>query len=266
MGMISNDKYPFKREDIKLLNPASYDNMNVLIPCSKQVTSQWFINKMMSNKSHIHSFSEISTNFNVIKSIFKLSPDSIENDTILHDKQNKIRIEKVQINEVSSEWIDRHEYNEYFDVIFDELAMDNMITMDMDNYVSTTICGYALKPTGIIYVTHRKLNGDITGAKLREKIGCLYPNTHFELISERDTPWTTQYIFLKIYSCSNMNSDRDVNRIDHAKDTHYEYNQNSIHGQSEVLNNAGRDMNAGMDRVFAAFGIKPDKDENYPKF
>ena len=261
--MQSNVKYPFQEEDIKLLNPSSYEDLKTLIPCTKQVTSQWFIKKMMNNKSHIHSFSDISTNSNVIKNTFKLSPNSLESDSILHDEKNKIQIEKLNINELSSEWIHRHGYSEYFDVIFDELALDKMMKMDC---VSTTICGHTLKPTGIIYVMHKKLSGDITGSKLRQKIGSLYPNTHFELISERVTPWTTQFVFLKIYSCSHANSDRDANRIDHAANTHYNYNQDSIHGPSKVLKHAGRDMKAGMERVFDAFGIKEDTDEKYPRF
>lgn len=258
--MLSNTAYPFKTQDVKLLNPTLHNDMRVLIPCSKQVTSQWFIHKMMTNQSHIHAFSELHSNFDNIKRTFKLSKDSFVDDDILHDDEKRIRIEKADIDKLSSTWMDRHGYNEYFDVILDELALDKMITVDMDNYVQTTFAGHALKPTGIIYVMHKKLIDDISGAKLRQKIGNLYPNTHFELISERNTPWTTQFVFLKVDSCANVHSNgRSANRVDHAKDIHDAHNQNSIYGESEVLKNAGMDMKSGMDRVFDAFGVTPDK-------
>ncbi len=267
------DKYPFNKEDIKLLSTDSQDT-KTLIPCSEQITSQWFINRMMNNKHHIHAFAKISGNFEFIKTKFKLSTDSSiesvnhshdEINEILHDKENKIKIEKAEIGSLGMEWINNHNYNEYFDIILDELALDNIITMDIDNYIQTTLYGLALKQTGILYVVDRKIPGDLAGTKLRAKIGNLYPNTHFELIAERDTAWTTQFIFLKTHSCSELDTNRDINRKDHIGDDHYEYNQYRIHNESEVMKNAGRDTREGMDRVMDALGIKNDKDQG-PKF
>ena len=272
-----HDTYPFNKDKIKLLSSKS-TNIKSLIPCSEQITSQWFINQMISNKSYIHAFAKMSGNFDFLKNKFKLSdrcqhtkpdPEASENDhanklETLYDKENRIKIEKADIDSLRMEWIDRHNYNEYFDIIWDELALDNIITMDMDNYVQTTLYGLALKQSGILYVVDRKIPGDMAGTKLRAKIGNLYPNTHFELIAERDTAWTTQFLFLKTHSCKELDTNREMDRKDHIGDDHYEYNQYRIHNESEVMKNAGRDMREGMDRVMDALGIK--KDEEGPKF
>ena len=269
--MNHGDKYPFKRDDVKLLT--NTQDTKTLIPCSEQLTSQWFINRMISSKYHIHSFTKISGNFDLLKNQFKLSENTMiepaneeENDLeLLYDKDNKIKIEKAETNELGINWIKKHKYDEYFDIILDELAMDNIITMDIDNYVSTTIYGHALKQTGILYVVDRKIPGDIAGAQLRKKIWNLYPNTHFELIAERDTPWTTQFVFLKVHSCEDIETDRDIDRKDHVGDTHYEYSYKRGRDNSEILKSAGVDMREGMDRVQDALGMKRDKDSG-PKF
>ena len=166
----NHDIYPFNKDNINMLSSTS-TNIKSLIPCSEQVTSQWFINRMISNKSHIHAFAKMSGNFDFLKNRFKLSvrcehtkpdPEASENRQeneleTLHDKENKIKIEKADIHSLSIEWIDRHNYNEYFDIIWDELALDNIITMDIDNYVQTTLYGLALKQSGILYVVDRKI-------------------------------------------------------------------------------------------------------------
>eukprot|EP01084_Bolivina_argentea_P319073 553445_1 len=254
--MISNEnKYSFDLNDVKISNETAKD-VKGLISCSKQATSQWYIHKMLNDKYYIHSFADKPTNFDYIKSTFRLSNDCFEDNNILYDNNNDIRIEKACINELNYDWIKKNNYNEYFDIIIDELACDNIVTMDVNNYVYTTIYGLCLKQSGIIYVVDRKITGDMAGIKLREKIGKLYPNRYFELIGERDTPWTTQFAFLKIDSCWNLNTDRDENRIDVWGDGHKEYVQNSIKDNSNVMKNAGRGMMEGMDAVKQKLGIK----------
>ena len=113
----NHDKYSFNNQDIKILSIESNHDIKALIPCSEQVTSQWFINKMIQNKYYVHSFTPIYTpNFDAIKNTFKLSTDSIESidndhndddddndnnkNVVLYDKQNVLDEIKmaVQVN------------------------------------------------------------------------------------------------------------------------------------------------------------------------
>lgn len=89
------------------------------------------------------------------------------------------------------------------------------------------------------------------GRKLRSKISGLYPNSHFELIAERDAAWVTQFVFLKALNCSQENSKRESDRKDDWGDGHLSYNQSAIWEQSKLTAQAGRGVNApeGIDGV-----------------
>lgn len=173
----------------------------------------------------------------------------------LSDKLGDIlRIEQTEITEIGTEWMQNRGYNEYFDVIFDELALDNVESCPgIDEYVQTTIFGHCLKTGGVIYVCDKRISGDISGRKLRSKMNALYPNSHFELIAERDTAWDTQFVFLKALNCSQENLNRKSDRKDEWGDSHLSYVKSSIWGRSEVMENAGRDVNEGMERIIDAF-------------
>ena len=80
----------------------------------------------------------------------------------------------------------------------------------------------------------------------------LYPNSHFELVAERDAAWVTQFIYLKALNCSEQNVDRESHRKDHWGDSHLDYNQSAIWERSKVTENAGMGMTEGMERVAEA--------------
>jgi len=216
-------------------------------------TSTWFINNLLSRKEdiYVHSFTE-SGKFEPLRHLFDAKAVPSEKDGVmtLYDESRNLGIEHADISKLGPEWVARHGFNEYFDVIFDELPLDTMVSMD--DYIQTTIYGHCLKKGGVIYVCSKKISGDIAGRKLRQKIGSLYGNSHFELIGERDSAWHTQFLFLKAESCSNVDSDRELHRKDHWGDSHLEYNQHKIWNRSKVTENAGRGMTEGMERVYNA--------------
>ena len=158
----NEDSYGFGKNDIKLLSDDG-SCAYTLITCSAQNTSQWFINRMLSHKHFVHSFTN-SADFQPLKNLFKISADAVPkvNDGImtLDDKSSNIRIEQTEVNEIDKEWMQHRGYNGYFDVIFDELAVDNIV---FDDYVQTTIYGHCLKKGGVIYVSDKRITGDIAG-------------------------------------------------------------------------------------------------------
>ena len=85
-------------------------------------------------------------------------------------------------------------------------------------------------------------------------ISGLYPNSHFELIAERDAAWVTQFVFLKALNCSQENLNRESDRKDAWGDGHLSYNQSVIWEGSKVATQAGRGISApeGIDAVVEA--------------
>jgi len=168
------------------------------------------INRMLSCHHFVHSFTE-STDFQPLKNLFKIPNEvepSMSSDGIMTlmdgDDLSDICIEQTAITELGTDWMQTRGYNEGFDVIFDECALDNIVE---DEYVQTTIYGHCLKTGGVVYVSDKRMTGDTRGRKLRSKMKALYPNSHFRLIAERDTAWFTQFVFLKASDCSGNNPD-----------------------------------------------------------
>merc|ERR1719384_1430103 len=264
------DKYNFDAKDIKTLSLESNEptDIKALISCTDQHTSQWFIERFIQKKYYIHSFAGLSSNFNFIKNRFRLNDANEITADLLYDEKHNIYIEKASIAQIDNKWINDNKYNEYFDIILDEAPCDNIIKVDIDNHVQTTIFGNVLKKTGVIYVVAKKLQNDIVGEKLRTKIGRLYPNTHFELMEERDTPWTTQFIFLKVESCDNLDTNRDNERVDVRTSMHYQYNQDHIKGETVTNLHGhfiGSDNKEGMDKVWDALEEKQPQ-SGFPKW
>jgi len=194
-----------------------------------------------------------SADFEPLRHLFKISgavePHPVDGimtmKSDLVDIRN-VRIEQTDVEQLDKDWMLKRGYGEQFDAIFDEDAVDNIV---LDDYVQTTIYGQCLKKGGVLYLWDRKISGDIAGRKLRAKICELYPNSHFELIAERDDAWGTQFVFLKALSCTEKNMDRESDRKDEWGDSHLEYVQSNLKNGSEVTKNAGRDMHEGMDRI-----------------
>ena len=140
----NKDAYEFRMDDVKLVSDEA-TNGKTLISCTAQNTSQWLINRMLFHQHFVHSFTK-SSDFQPLKHLFKISADAEPsmNDEImtLEDKSNNICIEQTKVTEIGTEWMQSRGYNEYFDVIFDELAVDNIIS---NEYVKTTIYGHCLK-------------------------------------------------------------------------------------------------------------------------
>lgn len=201
------DSYGFHQEDIVLL---SDEPQNTMVSSSSQHTSQWLINRMLSCHHFVHSFTE-STDFQPLKNLFKIPNEvepSMSSDGIMTlmdgDDLSDICIEQTALADLGADWMQTRGYNEGFDVIFDECALDNIIE---DEYVQTTIYGHCLKTGGLVYVSDKRMTGDTGGRKLRSKMKALYPKSHFRLIAERDTAWFTQFVFLKASNCSENNPD-----------------------------------------------------------
>jgi len=248
------DSYGFHADDVKLLSDDP--NTNTLISSTAENTSQWLINRMLSLHHFVHTFTK-STDFQSLKNLFKI-PDEVDPSvrdgimTLRGDSSSDIRIEQTDVTQIGTEWMQHRGYNEYFDVIFDELPVDNVVSFgndEIDDYVQTTIYGHCLKRGGVVYVSEKRISGDIAGRKLRSKMSALYPNSHFELIAERDTAWDTQFVFLKALSCLEENTDRQSDRKDEWGDSHLSYAQSAIWERSKVRDNAGRDVVEGMARI-----------------
>jgi len=247
------DRYPFQMGDIKILSDEP-NHANTLISSTAQQTSQWLVNRMLSNRYHnfVQTFTK-SADFEPLRHLFKISgavePHPVDGimtmKSDLVDIRN-VRIEQTDVEQLDKDWMLKRGYGEQFDAIFDEDAVDNIM---LDDYVQTTIYGQCLKKGGVLYLWDRKISGDIAGRKLRAKICELYPNSHFELIAERDDAWGTQFVFLKALSCTEKNMDRESDRKDEWGDSHLKYAQSVIRDGSKVTENAGRDMHEGMDRI-----------------
>ena len=244
------DSYPFHKADIKLLSDEQLDT-NALVSCSVQHTSQWLIKRMLSYRHFVHTFTK-SPDFVSLQNLFQIWGDAepMMRDGIMTLDHKAICIEQTKATDVDEQWMQNRGYNEYFDVICDEDAVDNIV---FDEYVQTTIYGQCVKKGGVIYVSDRKITGDIAGRKLRARMSGLYPNSHFELIAERDTAWDTQFVFMKALSCSERNLDRESDRKDEWGDSHLSYNQSVIWERSKVRENAGRDTCEGLERITNAF-------------
>jgi len=254
----NSGKYGFAKEDIKMLSDKK-GMMKTLVACTSQNTSTYITNRMLSNGHFVHSFTR-KEDFYPLRTLFniKAMPSKKDGVSTLKDVERNICIEQMDVDKLGMEWMVKKGYGECFDVIFDELALDTVVERDAHSwidpereYIQTTIFGHCLKRAGVLYVSSPRMSRDISGSKLRQKIGSLYGNSHFEMVGERDTAWHTQFLFLKTESCSNS-TQRDSVRKDHWGDGHFEYNQNKIWNRNEVTENAGMDMREGVERVFDA--------------
>jgi len=246
------DSYSFHKANVKLLSDEE-QHAKALVSCTAQLLSQWLITRMLSQHHFVHSFTK-SDDFEPLENLFKLSsaaqPTTRGGITTMDYKANNLRIEQMEATAIDEEWARNRGYHEYFDVIFDGQTVDNVV---FDEYVNTTIYGQCLKKGGVLYVSDKKMAGDIAGSKLRYKMSGLYPNSHFQLVAERDTAWDTQFVFLKALSCSERNVHRECDREDEWGDGHLRYVQSAIWEKSKVRENAGRDVSQGLDRVANAF-------------
>merc|ERR1712062_653339 len=120
----------------------------------------------------------------------KVEPVSSTDGIVTLRDNNNISIEKADLFNLDSQWMMNRGYYEFFDVIFDESALDMVIPA---NYVETTIYGHCLRTGGVAYVSAERISGDIAGRKLRSKVSA-------QLVAERDTAWNTQFVFLKALS------------------------------------------------------------------
>lgn len=228
------DCYGFGLNDIRLLSGDPNSNTNTLITNTSQHTSQWLILRMLSHHHFVHCFTD-SADFDSLKNLFQI-PKAIEpamsSDGMLtlQDRSSNIRIEQAQVPELGSEWMHTRGYNEYFDAIFDESAADTVLS---NGSVQTTIYGHCLRAGGVLCVSGERISRDFSGSKLRSKMSGLYPNSHFELIAERDTAWNTQFVFLKALGCSEENVDRAPDREDRWGDGHRDFVQSAIWDQTE---------------------------------
>ena len=242
------DKYGFQIEDIKFLSDEP-NKADTLISSTAEQTSQWLINRMLLYHNFVQTFTK-SADFEPLKHLFKISaaakPHLVDGIMTMEYGNNDIRIEQTEARQLDREWMKDRGYHEHFDAIFDEEAVDNIIHSE---FVQTTIYGQCLKKGGVLYLWNHKISGDIAGRKLRAKICELYPNSHFELIAERDDAWGTQFVFLKALSCTEKNMDRESVRKDKWGDSHLKYAQSVVRDGSKVTENAGRDMHEGMDRI-----------------
>ena len=215
------DSYSFRKEDIKLLCDQPR-NVNAIVHCIKHNASKWLIKRMLSYYWYTPSNPEsIPARWQSMESMSAANRDLKQwmNDGIMTlDNTEGILgpyIEKTDPAEIDEEWMLKRRFilsfNEYFDLIFDDQCMDNVLYSEN---VQTTIYGQCLKKGGIIYVSDCKVPGDIDGQKLGSKMGGLYPNSHFELIAERDRPQDKQFVFLKTLSCAEKNVDRESDRKD----------------------------------------------------
>jgi len=256
------DKYSFTAKDVLVANDSDASQpLKVLVTCSEEATSQWYIHHFLGRgNAIIYAFAKPSANFSYLQNTFKLNAkDVTESENVLYDANKQLTIEKTTAAQLDAQWLSDRGLEEYFDFIVDELCHEQTLYVD-SKPVQTTIFGLCLKPSGLLYVVDRRISGDIAGIKLRKKISALYPNSHFELVAERDTPWTTQFVFLKADSCDTAETGRDAQRVDYWGDSHKQHVQDSIHG-NEVLRNAGRNMVEAEKAVLQKMGVKIDPDQ-----
>ena len=209
------DSYSFRKENIKLLSDKP-QNVNALVYCTKHNASKWLIHRMLLSQWYTPSNPE-SLRWMGMESMWEAQRDVQQwmDDGImtLDNTEGKYGafIKKTDPAEIDEEWMQKRRFKEYFDLIFDDHCMDNVLCSEN---VQTTIYGQCSKKGGMIYVSDCKMPGDIDGHELRSKMSGLYPNSHFELIAERDTVRDTQFVFLKTLSCAEKNVDNEFDRED----------------------------------------------------
>ena len=227
----NEDSYSFRKEDIKLLCDRPR-NVNAIVHCTKHNASKWLIKRMLSYYCYTPCSPEDPSAR--LLSMYSMEEADREAEQWMDDGIMTLMstegilgpyIKKTDPTG-DEEWMQNNgyqSYNECFDLIFDDKCTDNrckdssgiVLHVLLDGgYVHTTLYGQRLKKGGMIYVSDRKMPGDIDGQKLRSKVNELYPNSHFELIAERDTARDTQFVFLKTLSCAEKNVDNEFDRKD----------------------------------------------------
>lgn len=85
-----------------------------------------------------------------------------------------------------------------FDVVFDEMPLLKYEEGIDNTKVRTTVLGHGLKKGGILYLQCEGAKDRKEKLALIKSIQNYYPDTHFDLIESRRTPWTRQFLFLKV--------------------------------------------------------------------
>ena len=85
-----------------------------------------------------------------------------------------------------------------FDVVFDEMPLLKYDETVKNARANTTVLGHGLKVGGVLYLQCEGAKDRKERLALIKSIQSYYPDTHFDLIESRRTPWTRQFLFLKV--------------------------------------------------------------------
>ena len=85
-----------------------------------------------------------------------------------------------------------------FDVVFDEMPLLKYEETFANTKCKTTILGHGLKQGGLLYLQCEGAKDRKQKLALIKSIQDYYPETHFDLVESRRTPFTRQFLFLKV--------------------------------------------------------------------
>ena len=109
-------------------------------------------------------------------------------------EQGDLKIERRVIESFALE----HSELQTYDVVFDEMPLLRVYDKLQNPKAATTVLGHGLRKGGLLYLQCEGAKDRKQKLALIQKIQSFYPDTHFDLIESRRTPWTRQFLFLKV--------------------------------------------------------------------
>eukprot|EP01084_Bolivina_argentea_P109854 196254_1 len=193
------DKVPYM-EDTKSVG---YQRKAIVTPCVQQATSSYLIDELLKQNYCIRGIAVPESSEEFIESRFRMKNANIkqEKDTFEGKEIDVKIIEDGDLN-IEQRIIESFKLNaneiQTFDVIFDEMPLLKYDENIKNAKIQTTVLGHGLKTGGLLYLQCEGAKDRKEKIALIRSIQSYYPETHFDLIESRRTPWTRQFIFLKV--------------------------------------------------------------------
>eukprot|EP00485_Elphidium_margaritaceum_P012449 CAMPEP_0202688036 /NCGR_PEP_ID=MMETSP1385-20130828/3577_1 /ASSEMBLY_ACC=CAM_ASM_000861 /TAXON_ID=933848 /ORGANISM="Elphidium margaritaceum" /LENGTH=212 /DNA_ID=CAMNT_0049342911 /DNA_START=191 /DNA_END=829 /DNA_ORIENTATION=- len=177
----------------------------LVTPCVQQATSSYLIDTLLSQNFAVYGVAVPESSEKFIEGRFKMKTPTVRTEKEKFDgkdievkyiESGSLRIEQrvVESFKLKSDEL------QTFDVVFDEMPLLRYYADEAvkSGNVQTTVLGHGLKKGGILYLQCEGAKDRKQRIELINNIQSYYPESHFDLVESRRTPWTRQFLFLKV--------------------------------------------------------------------
>merc|ERR1712083_388062 len=187
------------------LKPAAVGHQRkaIVTPCVQQATSAYLLDSLLKQQYAVRGIAVPDSDAEFIEGRFQMKNAKITESTDMFEgKEISVQVIeegdlKVERRVIESFALDTSELQTY-DVVFDEMPLLRTYDKVQGAKAATTVLGHGLRKGGLLYLQCEGAKDRKQKLQLIQNIQSFYPDTHFDLIESRRTPWTRQFLFLKV--------------------------------------------------------------------